>query len=148
MINKPNIQEKIDAQKSELLKRLIIEFKIPVIDIIVDKNSNHSFRGIFYLVISENIKIDVEYSYSSKIFNWNINTVNNKIDEMWHSIYLKHKNEIDAQILTALEINDEIEIKEINSTIKNILIVNKKGEIKLFKFECNFIDNNWKINQE
>jgi hypothetical protein len=147
MINKPNIQEKIDAQKSALIKRLIADFKIPVIDIKVDKNSEHSFSGIFFLVISSKLKIDVGYNYSNKIFDWNVKTVSNKINGIWRDIYLENKGEIDTQILKALQINDELEIKEINTTKKNMLIVYKKNIATHVTIQCDFIGVTWKTKQ-
>lgn len=147
MINKPNIQVKIDAQKPELIKRLIADFKIPFIDIIVDLNSKHSFNGIFYLFISENIKIAIDYNYSNHIFNWDVNAVSNKIDGIWRAIYLEYKDEIDAKILTLLEIKDDLEIEKINTTKKNLLMMYKKNIATPITIQCDFIGVIWKIKQ-
>lgn len=144
MLNKPNIQEKINSQKAEIIKQLIVDFKIPFTDIIVDRNSKHNFNGIFYLFITEKIKITTKYNYSNKIFNWDETDINDKINEVWNSIYLKFKDVIDIQILAILQVNQS-EIKCIKTGKKNILYVHKIMSLSPITIHCEFIGDNWSI---
>lgn len=146
MINKPDIKSKIEEQKPQLIKRLIADFKIPILEITVDKNSIHSFNGTFYIKISDQTTIPIHYIYSNKKFSWNLNSIQKKVNETWRDIYISYKNEIFTPILDELKL-DEGQIDNTTCGVNNSLYIYIKNKIEPITIQCCF-EKKWVIKQD
>jgi hypothetical protein len=105
MIQKPDIDKKITEQKTELLKRLVTETKLPITDIQKDSFDDSTFEGQFAFTVDSKKKQLLDFKYENNKFSWDIQKIESDLNSLWGTVFTDNQDTIKQKIDTDLNLS-------------------------------------------
>ncbi|MES2760677.1 MAG: hypothetical protein V4677_00655 [Bacteroidota bacterium] len=136
------IDNKIEEQKEELLKRLRNDIKLPVVDFKSRKFNKTTYYGMFDINI-DGKTFELMYHYENNQFTWKLDTMSVPFRGIWQKVFEKRMEEIAQKIKDLpFELDESIVLTPGLTYIA--YGVNKSDKSKK-AFTCHYSEDQWKV---